>query len=90
VCFAKEGQRDPFFKQFRNFTTRLGLYRVWVPLHDDGTAPLISIWIDPTMTTFEQEQGHEEIGPSGVSDSAIAEKIEDSMRPTGVAPEVAG
>jgi hypothetical protein len=33
---------------------RRGLYRVWVPLHDDGKAPLISIWIDPAMTGIER------------------------------------
>jgi hypothetical protein len=76
-----------FSNNFGNSTTRLGLYRVWVPLHDDGTAPLISIWIDPTMTTFEQEQGHEEIAAAGVSESATAEEIEHSMRGTGVAPQ---
>jgi hypothetical protein len=26
------------------------LYRVCVPLHDDGKAPLVSIWIDPALT----------------------------------------
>ena len=75
-----------FSNNFANCTTRTGLYRVWVPLHDDGRAPLISIWIDPTMTAFEQQQGLEEIGLSDVSDSAIAEEIEDSMRGMGVVP----
>ena len=75
-----------FSNNFANFTTRTGLYRVWVPLNDDGRAPLISIWIDPTMSGFRQQQGHEEIGLAGVSDSAIAEEIEDSMRGMGVVP----
>ena len=35
------------------FNERRGLYRVWVPLHDDGKAPLISIWIDPNLRAFE-------------------------------------
>ncbi len=69
-----------------NFPTRTGLYRVWVPLHDDGKAPLISIWIDPTMKPFEQHQHHGEIGLSGVRDGAIAEEIEDSMRGMGGTP----
>lgn len=75
-----------FSNNFANCTTRTGLYRVWVPLHDDGRAPLISIWINPTMTAFEQQQGLEEIGLSDVSDSAIAEEIDDSMRGMGVVP----
>jgi hypothetical protein len=35
------------------FNERRGLYRVWVPLHDDARAPLISIWIDPDLRAFE-------------------------------------
>lgn len=61
-------------------TARQGLYRVWVPLHDDGRAPLISIWIDPTMTAFELEQHHEDIGHSSISEGAISEEIEDLRR----------
>jgi hypothetical protein len=39
---------------FTKLNERRGLYRVWVPLHDDGKAPLISIWIDPAMTAIER------------------------------------
>lgn len=35
------------------FNERRRLHRVWVPLHDDGKAPLISIWIDPELRAFE-------------------------------------
>ena len=35
-----------------NLTARPKLYRVWVPMYDDGRAPLISIWIDPTMAAL--------------------------------------
>jgi hypothetical protein len=35
-----------------DFATRPSLYQVWVPLHDDGKAPLVSIWIDPALTKF--------------------------------------
>jgi hypothetical protein len=70
-----------FTKKSQNFMTREGLYRVWVPLRDDGKAPLISIWIDPTMAAFERQQRHADSSPSAVSDSSIAEEIEDSLRP---------
>jgi hypothetical protein len=56
---------------FENFTTRPGLYRVWVPLRDDGKAPLISIWIDPMMTAFEPGPRHECGELSGISDGTI-------------------
>ena len=61
-----------FTNNCQNFTTRPSLYCVGVPLHDDRRAPLVSIWIDPTMTVFERQQRHEDTGLSGVSDCAIA------------------
>jgi len=64
----------------KKFTTRPGLYRVWVPLHNDGKVPLISIWIDPTIAALKRQLSHEGIGPSGISDGAVAEEIEDSRR----------
>jgi hypothetical protein len=67
-----------FTNNFEKFTARSGLYRVWVPLHDDGRAPLISIWIDPAMTAFERQQRHEDVEFSGVSDGTIAEETEGS------------
>jgi hypothetical protein len=63
-----------------NYSARQGLYRVWVPLHDDGKAPLISIWIDSTMTALEREQRQQDIGRSSASDGAVAEEVEDSRR----------
>jgi hypothetical protein len=42
-----------FMTNCQGFTTRSSLYRVWLPLHNDGKAPLISIWIDPSLCAFE-------------------------------------
>jgi hypothetical protein len=42
-----------FTNNSQNFTRRLGLYRVWVSLRDDGRAPLISIWIDRDLAGFK-------------------------------------
>lgn len=36
-----------------NFAAYSGLYRVWVPLRDDGKSPLISTWIDRSLPAFE-------------------------------------
>jgi hypothetical protein len=63
----------------QNFATRPNLYRVWVPLHDDGRAPLVSIWIDPTMTAFERPR-YEDTEPCGVSGGVIADEIEDPKK----------
>jgi hypothetical protein len=67
-----------FTNNSAKFTERRGLYCVWVPLHNDGKAPLVSIWIDPTMTAFEQHpQSGELAGPSEVT---IVEETEDHMQ----------
>jgi hypothetical protein len=64
----------------RNIATRPSLYCVWVPLHDDGRAPLVAIWIDPAMTAFEHQQWREDAGLYGVGDGVIADEIEDPGR----------
>jgi hypothetical protein len=74
-----------FKRTFGDLTSSSGLYRVWVPLHDDGKAPLISIWIDPTMTTFETQVCQEADGVSGISEDAIVKETEDPHRRTAMA-----
>jgi hypothetical protein len=69
-----------FINNCQNFATRPSLYCVWVPLHDDGRAPLVSIWIDPTMTAFERQRRHEDAGLCSVRDAVIADEIEDPRR----------
>ncbi|HXP22769.1 MAG TPA: hypothetical protein VN807_01465 [Candidatus Sulfotelmatobacter sp.] len=59
------------------FNDRKGLYCVWVPLHDNGNAPLISIWIDPTMTPFDPRQQSGEL--AGISEGVISEEIEEHL-----------
>lgn len=44
---------------FETFNVRAELYRVWVPLRDEGTQPLVCVWIDPTMQTFESQLGRD-------------------------------
>ena len=74
-----------FTDHFENLTARPGLYRVWVPLRNDGRGPLISIWIDPAMTAFESQPREESIGPSEIGEAAMAEE-EDPKRRGTVAP----
>lgn len=62
-----------------NLINRVGLYRVWVPLRDDGRAPLISIWIDPMMTAFEPNAQKEPLAISGIGVEEIAEEFEDPI-----------
>ena len=75
-----------FTNNFENRAARPGLHRVWMPLHDNGRAPLISIWIDPTMTAFEPQPHQESLESSVIGGTAIAGDVEDSMRCLGVAP----
>lgn len=44
---------------FETLNTRPGLYRVWVPLRDDGKQPLVCIWMDSTMQAFEAQLGRD-------------------------------
>jgi hypothetical protein len=74
-----------FTNNSEKFTARSGLYRVWVPLHDDGRPPLISIWIDPAMTAFEVQVCQEGANVSGISEDAVVEEIEDPHRRTAMA-----
>jgi hypothetical protein len=66
-----------FIKNSVNFTERRGLYCVWVPAHNDGNAPLISIWIDPKMAAFDPCQESREL--TGISGGTVSEEIEDHL-----------
>lgn len=33
------------------------LYCVWIRAHEGENAPLIQVWIDPTMSQFESQNG---------------------------------
>jgi hypothetical protein len=66
-----------FINSVGNRTTHRGVYCAWVPLHNDGNAPLISIWIDSAMAAFEPGFGNDNIDLAGIADEAIAEEVED-------------
>ena len=36
---------------------RPNLYCVWIRAHEGENAPLIQVWIDPTMSQFEAQNG---------------------------------
>ena len=39
----------------RNSVPRPSLYCVWIRAHEGESAPLIRVWIDPSMTMFESQ-----------------------------------
>jgi hypothetical protein len=58
-----------FYDFYEAANTHRGLYRIWVPLHDDAKAPLVCIRIDPSMTGFESEPCPEDSDVSTEGDS---------------------
>lgn len=62
---------------FAGSINRIGLYRVWVPLRDDGKGPLISIWIDPAMTAFKPDARENPASVSSIDEKESAEPIDD-------------
>ena len=37
----------------KNLVPRASLYCVWIQAHEGENAPLICVWVDPSMTMFE-------------------------------------
>jgi hypothetical protein len=44
-----------FFTNGRTRVPRNSLYCVWIRAHAGEDAPLIQVWIDPSMTMFESQ-----------------------------------
>lgn len=47
--------RKHFQKDVQNSVPRPSLYCVWIPAHPGKDAPLIRVWIDPSMSMFESQ-----------------------------------
>jgi hypothetical protein len=62
---------------FAGFINRTGLYRVWVPLRDDGKVPLISIWMDPSATAFEPDARENPATVSSIGEKEIADQSDE-------------
>jgi hypothetical protein len=69
-----------FTNNSESCTARSGLYRVWVPLRDDGRVPLVSIWIDSTMAAFEVRPQQEDIGLPETKEGPTADECEGPDR----------
>ena len=49
-----------FITNGKTLVPHKSLYCVWIRTHEDVDAPLIRVWIDPSMTMFElQAKVHE-------------------------------
>lgn len=54
-----------------------GLYCVWIRAHDGDDAPLIRVWIDPSMTMFESRVKIHEEDLAAIRAQALAAHSED-------------
>lgn len=66
-------------RNFRIPAERPGLHCVWVSLHNDGKAPLISIWKRDQMGAFEAQNSQDGAVSSSVGDEGRAEEPEESL-----------
>jgi hypothetical protein len=53
-----EGTMFHFDKKRENLAPRASLYCVWIRAHDGENAPLVQVWIDPSMAMFELQTAH--------------------------------
>ena len=44
-----------FISNRKNSVPRPSLYCVWIRAHEGDDAPLIRVWIDPSMTVFDSQ-----------------------------------
>ena len=44
-----------FITNRKNLVPHKSLYCVWIRAHEGDYAPLIRVWIDPSMTMFESQ-----------------------------------
>jgi len=63
----------------KNTVPRPSLYCVWIRAHEGENAPLIRVWIDPSMTGFEsQAKVHEPNLEAARAEAGVASSDEGS------------
>jgi hypothetical protein len=69
-----------------DYAARPGLYRAWVPLHNDSRATRVSIWMDPPLTAFglPQETNANPLAGKEANDAGrFAAEHPTAIRPCG-------
>ena len=61
-----------------NSVPRASLYCVWIRAHEGENAPLIRVWIDPTMSVFDSQARVHEPDLAAARDEARAVLHEDN------------
>jgi hypothetical protein len=59
-------------KTRKNSVPRPSLYCVWIPAHEGENAPLIRVWIDPSMSIFDSQTHVHEPDPIAAREEADA------------------
>jgi hypothetical protein len=67
-----------FKKNSNNSVPRPSLYCVWIPAHPREGAPLIRVWIDPSMSMFESQATIHEPDLAAARAEALAGLPEDA------------
>jgi hypothetical protein len=52
---SREGTMFDFIINRKNSVPRPSLYCVWIRAHEGENAPLIGVWIDPSMSMFDSQ-----------------------------------
>jgi hypothetical protein len=73
IYLLKEEPMFDFIINRKNSVPRASLYCVWIRAHEGQNAPLIRVWIDPSMSIFDsQARVHEADLAAAVSEAQIA------------------
>jgi hypothetical protein len=62
----------------KNSMPRPSLYCVWIRAHEGENAPLIRVWIDPSMSMFDSQAGVHEPDVAAARTDAPAVLIHES------------
>lgn len=77
---SREGIMFDFISKSKNSVPRPSLYCVWIRAHEGENAPLIRVWIDPSMSMFDsQAKVHEaDLEAARVEDAATLAHGDDA------------
>lgn len=68
-----------FINNLKNSLPRPSLYCVWIRAHEGENAPLIRVWIDPSMSMFDsQAKVHEPDLAAARAEEQLAVSKEDN------------
>jgi hypothetical protein len=72
-----EGTMKKLTNIFSKLAPQRGLYCVWIRAHDGENAPLIRLWIDPSMRMFETRAKIHDQNLAAITADALAALSED-------------